>query len=318
VEYRRFGKVGFKPSALGFGAMRLPRLPASDTSPRAAPRALGGVDRDAATTMLRYAVEHGVNYVDTAYDYHGGESEVWLGGALREVAAALHGSGEAGWAAFRRRVKVATKQPAWKCHERADLERFLGEQLERLRLPTVDFYLLHSLNADSWAQVRDLGVLASELGSLPAGTVYFTADAIEGVPLLDAVLQRGGRPWGMATDDYHEGWPGTAWIVARLPSLTVDALLAALTAGQFYASTGATISDVQLAGTGVTVHTSPCVTISCISSAGTQTATGSATSPIQEATFALTGSERWLRIQVEDSEGGRAFSNPLVPPPADT
>ena len=54
---------------------------------------------------------------------------------------------------------MATKLPAWKCHERADFERFFGEQLERLRLPSVDFYLLHSLNADSWAQVRDLGVL---------------------------------------------------------------------------------------------------------------------------------------------------------------
>jgi predicted aldo/keto reductase-like oxidoreductase len=159
VEYRRFGKVDFKPSALGFGAMRLPRLPGAPAAGGATPSAPGAIDHDAATAMLRYAVEHGVNYVDTAYDYHDGESEVWLGGALRDVARALHGRDDAAWAAFRRRVRVATKLPAWKCHEQADFERIFGEQLERLRLPAVDLYLLHSLNADSWAEVHDLGVL---------------------------------------------------------------------------------------------------------------------------------------------------------------
>jgi len=159
VEYRRFGKVDFEPSALGFGAMRLPRLPGAPAAAGATPGGPGAVDHDAATAMLRYAVEHGVNYVDTAYDYHDGESEAWLGGALREAARALHGDGEAAWVAFRHRVKVATKLPAWKCHERADFERIFGEQLERLRLPAVDLYLLHSLNAGSWAEVHDLGVL---------------------------------------------------------------------------------------------------------------------------------------------------------------
>jgi uncharacterized protein len=159
VEYRSFGKVDFRPSALGFGAMRLPKLPAASVSDGASTSPPDAIDHDMATAMLRYAVEHGVNYIDTAYDYHGGASEVWLGRALRDVAGALHGGSETAWADFRRRVKVATKLPAWKCEERADFERYFGEQLERLRLPSVDFYLLHSLDADSWAQVHDLGVL---------------------------------------------------------------------------------------------------------------------------------------------------------------
>jgi uncharacterized protein len=159
VEYRSFGKVDFRPSALGFGAMRLPTLPGVRAAADTTSSALDSIDHDAATAMLRYAVEHGVDYVDTAYDYHGGASEVWLGGALRDVACALHGRDDAAWPAFRRRVKVATKLPAWKCQERADFERYFGEQLERLRLPSVDFYLLHSLNADSWAQVHEIGVL---------------------------------------------------------------------------------------------------------------------------------------------------------------
>ena len=159
MEYRSFGKVDFSPSALGFGAMRLPTLPGVSAVADTTTSALDSIDHDAATAMLRYAIEHGVNYVDTAYDYHGGASEAWLGSALRDVARALHGRDDAAWTAFRRRLKVATKLPAWKCRERADFERYFGEQLERLRLPSVDFYLLHSLSADSWAQVHDIGVL---------------------------------------------------------------------------------------------------------------------------------------------------------------
>ncbi|HJW75353.1 MAG TPA: aldo/keto reductase, partial [Thermoleophilia bacterium] len=163
MKYRDFGRVGFRPSALGFGAMRLPCLP--DASPGTSPggsatsKDPGSIDYDAATAMLRYAVEHGVNYVDTAYDYHRGASETWVGRALRDVARALHGEGEAGWAELRQRVKVATKLPAWKCHSAADFDRFFDEQCERLQLTSIDFYLLHSLDADSWPTVRDAGIL---------------------------------------------------------------------------------------------------------------------------------------------------------------
>ena len=166
MQYRTFGAVDFAPSALGFGAMRLPTIPGDDGAPGP-----GRIDEAAATAMLRRAVEAGVNYVDTAYVYHGGESEPWLGRALRVVASDLHGPGEAGLAELRRQMKVATKLPVWKIEGRDDPERLLSEQLARLQLDSIDFYLLHGLGADSLAKLREHDVLAWAERALASGRI---------------------------------------------------------------------------------------------------------------------------------------------------
>jgi uncharacterized protein len=135
--YRKFGALDFRPSALGFGAMRLPLAGDDPTA----------IDREEARRMLRRAVDLGVNYVDTAWPYHGGASEAWLGWAL--------GGG------YRERVKVATKLPTWKVEKRDDFDRYLDEQLERLGTG-IDFYLLHSLDTETWRDVvLPHGVMAS-------------------------------------------------------------------------------------------------------------------------------------------------------------
>jgi len=154
MKYRTLGRVEFAPSVLGFGAMRLPVL-ADESGGGSAPRR---IDEEAATAMLRRAVEAGVNYVDTAYVYHSGESEPWLGRALRQVASDLFGPAGQGLAELRRRVKVATKLPVWQLKGRDDPERLLSEQLERLQLDSIDFYLLHGLGADSLGKLRELDV----------------------------------------------------------------------------------------------------------------------------------------------------------------
>jgi len=128
MEYRNFGKLDWKGSALGFGCMRFPTADGNRMSPN--------IDQAEATRMLRNAIDNGVNYVDTAYMYHGGASEKAVGIALRD--------------GYRDRVKIATKLPVWMCQSPDDFDRILGEQLERLGTDHVDFYLLHALSHDRW------------------------------------------------------------------------------------------------------------------------------------------------------------------------
>jgi predicted aldo/keto reductase-like oxidoreductase len=136
MQYRTFDKLDWKPSALGFGAMRLPVI---DKDP-------ARIDEPEATRMIHYAIDHGVNYVDTAYPYHRGQGEAFVGRALRD--------------GYRERVKLATKMPSWLIKSSDDFDRYLDEQLERLQTGHVDFYLLHALRGEWWTRLRDLGVLA--------------------------------------------------------------------------------------------------------------------------------------------------------------
>ncbi|MCX6030235.1 MAG: aldo/keto reductase [Chloroflexi bacterium] len=147
MQYRTFGKLTWRPFALGFGAMRLPTIGGDSAQ----------IDEPEATRMLRHAIDHGVNYVDTAYPYHRGTSEPFLGCAL--------GDG------YRERVKLATKLPCWLVKESADLDRYLNEQLARLQTGTIDFYLLHALDADRWRAMRELGVLAWAERALADGRI---------------------------------------------------------------------------------------------------------------------------------------------------
>ena len=135
MKYRAFGRLDWQPSALGFGAMRLPTIGGDP----------GKIDEPEATRMIRYAIDHGVNYVDTAYTYHEGTSEPFVGRVLQD--------------GYRERVKLATKLPCWLVKGPEDFDRYLNEQLERLQTNHIDFYLLHGLNATSWPKMRDLGVI---------------------------------------------------------------------------------------------------------------------------------------------------------------
>jgi predicted aldo/keto reductase-like oxidoreductase len=131
--YRKMKRADSRLSILGFGAMRLPVLPD------------GHVDEHEAVRMIRYAVDHGVNYVDTAYPYHNGESEIAVGKALAE--------------GYRERVNLATKLPSWLIKSREDMDRYLNEQLQKLRTDHIDFYLLHGLIGPFWRNLSSLGVL---------------------------------------------------------------------------------------------------------------------------------------------------------------
>ena len=147
MRYRKFGKLDWEVSALGFGCMRFPIKNKEHSN----------IDEPEATRMLHYAIDHGVNYLDSAYPYHGGNSELVVGRALK--------------GGYREKVKLATKLPCWKVEVWEDFDRFLNEQIEKLQTDHIDFYLLHALNEKSWHKMRDLGVLKWAEGAIADGRI---------------------------------------------------------------------------------------------------------------------------------------------------
>ena len=134
MEKRMMENIGAEVSLLGFGGMRFPLKD-------------GKIDRAAASEMLDEALANGVTYFDTAYYYHDGESEDFYGEAMEKH--------------DRSKFCFATKLPVWEVKERADVRRFVEEQLRRLRTDYIDFYLLHALDQSRWESVKELDMLGA-------------------------------------------------------------------------------------------------------------------------------------------------------------
>lgn len=133
MEYRQFEKLGVSPSLLGFGCMRFPQNPD------------GSICEPEAEKMLDTAIQTGVSYIDTAYPYHNGDSEPFVGRVLKKY--------------DRSRLFLATKLPVWNVKTLDDAKRLFQEQLDRLQTDYVDFYLLHCLDKEKWQLVLDLGLI---------------------------------------------------------------------------------------------------------------------------------------------------------------
>lgn len=136
MQYRFVEKWGFEISTFGMGCMRLPIITLPDGSSK--------INRDEAVKMIRHAIDSGVNYIDTAYPYHSGESELVVGEALKD--------------GYREKTNLATKLPVWLVKTHEDFERYLNEQLEKLGTDHIDFYLLHALGRERWDKIKSLNV----------------------------------------------------------------------------------------------------------------------------------------------------------------
>jgi hypothetical protein len=113
------------------------RLPADEAS--------GKIQEQKAIALMRRAIDNGVNYFDTAWPYHGGQSEPVVGKMLKD--------------GYRGKVKIATKLPSWAITSRGQMDEILNSQLEKLGVSTIDYYLLHALEGDSWDRLKELGVI---------------------------------------------------------------------------------------------------------------------------------------------------------------
>lgn len=130
--YKKWKKSGEELSILGFGAMRLPVVDGVDKN----------IDEEKAIPMVRSAIDKGVNYLDTAWPYHGGESEAFCAKVMKD--------------GYREKVRIATKMPSWEIETYDDMVRILDTQLKRLEVESIDYYLLHTLTHDYWAKYNNL------------------------------------------------------------------------------------------------------------------------------------------------------------------
>ena len=135
MEKRMYKNTDTAISLLGLGMMRLPKLsPDKDA-----------IDYEAAQKIVDYAYSHGVNYFDTAYMYHSGDSELFAGVALKKYP--------------RDSFYLASKMPIWMADTPADVERIFNDQLKKCQVEYFDFYLCHSLDAGHFKKLKDFGVL---------------------------------------------------------------------------------------------------------------------------------------------------------------
>ncbi|ADN34813.1 aldo/keto reductase [Methanolacinia petrolearia DSM 11571] len=129
--YRKVPKTGDELSILGYGCMRFPQKN-------------GRIDYEYTKELLVHAMESGINYLDTAWGYHNGQSEEVVGKILEETGS-------------RDRVRIATKLPHWLASSREDMDGYLDKQLKRLRTGHIDYYLIHDLTKGGWEKIKTMG-----------------------------------------------------------------------------------------------------------------------------------------------------------------
>ena len=171
MNYRKFGNTGVSVSALGFGCMRFPT------------REDGTIDRARATAMLRDAIDQGLNYVDTAYGYHNGESESAVGEALLD--------------GYREKVKVVSKIPPRFINNEEEFNKTLDGMLEKLQTDYLDVLLAHDMNREAWKKFQEMDMYSMMEKAKAAGKIKAIAFSFhDDVELFKEMVD--AYPWAMA------------------------------------------------------------------------------------------------------------------------
>ena len=175
MKRRKIGPKGPEVSALGFGCMRFPIEG-------------GKIERKESAAMLCEAIDAGVDYLDTAWPYHDGESETF-------IADVVTGN-------RRDAVKIADKMPCWLLEKSADMDRFFDEQKRRLKSESIDVYLLHALDGERWKKVLDLGILDWLARKKESGEITYAGFSFhDAYPAFETIL--GGWDWDLCQIQYN-------------------------------------------------------------------------------------------------------------------
>ncbi len=173
--YKKVPKTGDELSILGFGCMRLAMKD-------------GKIDEERAGAQVRHAIDHGVNYLDTAWPYHAGASEPFVGRALA--------------GGYREKVRIATKLPSWLITSRADMDKYLDAQLDRLATDHIDYYLLHGLNGPLWDRLEQFGAMEFLDRAMADGRIRNAGFSFHGrLPDFKRIVD--GRPWEFCQIQYN-------------------------------------------------------------------------------------------------------------------
>lgn len=163
MKHNLLEKLGVSIPQLGLGCMRLPTD--NDT-----------IDYAHAQKIVDYAMKNGVNYFDTAYMYHNGESQYFLGKALAKYP--------------RESYFLTNKLPIWYCKEPADMEKIFQDQLQRCRTSYFDFYFMHSMNDEHWKMAKDLGLVEFMKQKKKEGSAKAIGFSFHGnLPLLEEMVE---------------------------------------------------------------------------------------------------------------------------------
>ncbi|MDD6311140.1 MAG: aldo/keto reductase [Firmicutes bacterium] len=168
MKYTNYKGNPIEVSFLGMGAMRLPA--AKDDK----------ADVEKSIELIRHAIDKGITYVDTAYNYHQGESESIVGKALKD--------------GYREKVILATKLPIWMCRTEEDMERIFGEQLQHLEVECIDNYLIHNIIPYNWKKFNKLGAAAFLDDKKAKGLIKYAGFSFHGnLELFKEVID--AYPW---------------------------------------------------------------------------------------------------------------------------
>lgn len=191
--YRKVPKNGDELSVLGYGLMRLPVR-------------MQSINEKLAEKQIMYALDQGVNYLDTAVPYHNGKSEPFLGKLLTKNG-------------IRDRVKIATKLPHWSTHSKAEMDKVLDDQLDKLKTDRIDYYLVHGLTGELWEKAKQNGVLAFLDDALKQGKIVNPGFSFHGL----------AEDFNIIVDDYD-------WTFCQIQYNFLDTRNQAGTAGLKYAA----------------------------------------------------------------------------------